>query len=186
MKKHGWIALLLAGILSASALAVCASAADTDAVPDAEIAEEESEETAAKKAKKHASEDGISREKKSGSEKSVWEEGDSVRKKKTASGEETERKSKKDTFDDETATMGKLRKKGTAPDGAIGKDAAKEAALEEAGLTAEDVGHIHARYSETAGGYKVRFKTETVKYKITVDVMTGAILESTAEEIPAE
>ena len=186
MKKHGWITLLLAGVLSASALAVCASAADTDAVPDAEITEEESEENAAKKAKKHASEDGISGEKKSGPEKAVGEEGESARKKKNSSGEETERKSKKDTFDDETVTMGKHRKKSTAPEGAIGKDAAKEAALKEAGLTAEDVSHIHARYSETTGGYKVRFKTETVKYKITVEAITGAILESTAEEIPAE
>ena len=71
------------------------------------------------------------------------------------------------------------------PEGVIGKEAAKESALTEAGIAAE--GHVRAKYSEADGSgvYKVRFKADGQKYKITVDALTGAVLDKTIEAIEA-
>lgn len=70
-------------------------------------------------------------------------------------------------------------------EGVIGKEAAKESALTEAGIAAE--GHILAKYTETDGSgvYKVRFKADGQRYKITVDALTGAVLDKTVEAIEA-
>ena len=71
---------------------------------------------------------------------------------------------------------------------AIGKDAAKEIALADAGLTAEQTGKVRARYSEKDDTpvYRVRFTVEGTSYSYKIDAETGAVLEketgSAAEE----
>ena len=71
---------------------------------------------------------------------------------------------------------------------AIGKDAAKEIALADAGLTAEQAGKVRARYSEKDDTpvYRVRFTVEDTSYSYKIDAETGAVLEketgSAAEE----
>ena len=63
------------------------------------------------------------------------------------------------------------------PENAIGKDAAKEAALAEAGLTAEQVEKLRARVSDKDGTvvYRVSFRYNGQKYSFRVDPLTGEV-----------
>ena len=180
MKKRRTLALLMAGILTASALSVGASAEEADTAP--QVGMEQQEEAASeKKAKKSAdtssTENGTVKEKKT--------------KKSTDSAEDgavKEKKAKKSA--DSTSENGTVKKKHgrsgskmAEPEGAIGKDAAKEAALADAGTQAE--GHVRGRYTEKDGTgiYKVTFKAGGQKYKYRIDAMTGEILEKSVTEI---
>lgn len=160
MKTRRTLALLMAGILTASALAMGASAADTDSAPRTGIEQEETT-TETKKPADGSSEDGTVRERKA--------------KKSSDSASETGTAKKK---------PGKRGSKTAAePEGVIGKDAAKEAALADAGIQAE--GHVRGRYAEQDGTgiYKVTFKAGGQKYKYRIDAMTGEILEKSVTEI---
>ena len=143
MKKRRTIALLMAGILTASALAIGASAEETETAPQAGIEQEETlSEKKAKKSSDSASESGTAKRK-----------------------------------------PGKKGSKTAEPEGVIGKDAAKEAALADAGAEAE--GHVRGRYTEKDGTgiYKVTFKAGGQRYKYRIDAMTGEILEKSVTEI---
>ena len=158
MKKRGILALLLAGILTASVSAVAAHAEETQK-PDsaAEITAEITAENAADEETDHPGKP----------DKSRSEAAD------TASGTEKTEKS----------GLRKGRKAETAePEGTIGRDAAKEAALADAGIEAE--GHVHARYKEEdgAGFYKVKFKADGQVYRYRIDAKTGEVLEKSLEE----
>ena len=143
MKKRRTLALLMAGILTASALSIGASAEDTEPAPQAGIEQEET--VSEKKAKKSAD--------------SSSESGTAKRK------------------------PGKKGSKTVEPEGVIGKEAAKEAALTDAGVEAE--GRVRGRYTEKDGTgiYKVTFKAGGQKYKYRIDAMTGEILEKSVTEI---
>ena len=196
MKKKRTLALLMAGILTASALAIGASAEDADTAPQAGI-EQQEETTSEKKAKKSSdasAEDGTVKEKRA--KKSADSAEDSAVKGKKAkksadSAEEgavREKKAKKSTDStSETGTAkkkhGKKASKTAEPEGVIGKDAAKEAALADAGVEAE--GHVRGRYTEKDGTgiYKITFKSGGQRYKYRIDAMTGEILDKSAAEI---
>ena len=177
MKKRRTLALLMAGILTASALAMGASATDTDSAPQAGIEEEETApEKEAKKSAGSASEDGTAKEKKTKKSADSAEDG-TVKKKKA--------KTSSDSVS-ETGTakkkLGKVNSKTAEPEGVIGKEAAKEAALADAGVEAE--GHDRGRYTEKDGTriYKVTFKSGGQRYKYRIDAMTGEILEKSVTE----
>ena len=70
------------------------------------------------------------------------------------------------------------------PENAIGRDAAKEAALADAGLTAEQVEKLRARVSDREGTvvYKVSFRYEGQKYSYKIDPLTGTVLDRTVSE----
>jgi len=161
MKKRRTLALLMAGILTASALAIGASAEETETAPQAGIEQEETlSEKKAKKSTDTSSEDGTVTEKKAKkSSDSASESGTAKRK------------------------PGKRGSKTAEPEGVIGKDAAKEAALADAGAEAE--GHVRGRYTEKDGTgiYKVTFKAGGQRYKYRIDAMTGEILEKSVTEI---
>jgi len=161
MKKRRTLALLMAGILTASALAIGASAEETETAPQAGIEQEETlSEKKAKKSADTSSEDGTVTEKKAKkSSDSASESGTTKRK------------------------PGKRGSKTAEPEGVIGKDAAKEAALADAGAEAE--GHVRGRYTEKDGTgiYKVTFKAGGQRYKYRIDAMTGEILEKSVTEI---
>ncbi|MBQ6903384.1 MAG: PepSY domain-containing protein [Lachnospiraceae bacterium] len=162
MKKRRTLALLMAGILTASALSIGASAEEADTAPQVGI-EQQEEAASEKKAKKSAdtsAEDGTVKEKKT--------------KKSSDSTSETESSQKK---------HGKKAAKTAEPEGVIGKDAAKEAALADAGAEAE--GHVRGRYTEKDGTgiYKVTFKAGGQRYKYRIDAMTGEILDKSITEI---
>ena len=78
------------------------------------------------------------------------------------------------------------RKQETAePENAIGKDAAKEKALTDAGLSTDQIKRIKARVSSTEDGtviYKVGFVFEGQKYSYQIDALTGAIISKSSEE----
>ena len=181
MKKRRTLALLMAGILTASALAIGASAADagTDMAPEAGIAQEETiREKKTKKSADSTAEDSTVKGKKT--KKSA----DSA----SEDGTVTEKKAKKSSDStSETGTAkkkpGKKGSKNAEPEGVIGKDAAKEAALSDAGVEAE--GHVRGRYTEQDGEgiYKVTFKSGGQRYKYRIDAMTGEILEKSVTEI---
>jgi len=177
MKKRRTLALLMAGILTASALAMGASATDTDSAPQAGIEEEETApEKEAKKSADSASEDGTAKEKKAKKSADSAEDGTVKKKAKTSSDSvsETETAKKK---------PGKKGSKTAEPEGAIGKEAAKEAALTDAGVEAE--GRVRGRYTEKDGTgiYKVTFKSGGQRYKYRIDAVTGEILDKSVTEI---
>ena len=79
------------------------------------------------------------------------------------------------------------KEKVAEPDGSIGKDAAKEAALKDAGITADKVEKIRSRISKLDDGtvvYKVGFTFGEVYYSYKIDALTGSILDKT--EMSAE
>lgn len=74
------------------------------------------------------------------------------------------------------------------PVGAIGKDAAKAAALADAGLTAEQVQKLRSRVSDKDGTtvYKVKFTYENQSYSYRIDPVSGAVLDKTVSEVTNE
>ena len=179
MKKRRTLALLMAGILTASALSIGASAEEADTAPQVGI-EQQEEAASEKKAKKSAdtsAEDGTVKEKKTKKSTDSAEDG-AVKEKKA-------KKSADSSSESGTAKRkpGKKGSKTAEPEGAIGKDAAKEAALADAGVQAE--GHVRGRYTEKDGPgiYKVTFKAGGQRYKYRIDAMTGEILEKSVTEI---
>ena len=85
---------------------------------------------------------------------------------------------------DETQATRRGRKGGkkeeaAEPDGAIGKDKAKELALVDAGLSADQVGKVRARVSDSDGTtvYKVCFTCDGQRYSYRIDAMSGEILD---------
>ncbi len=80
------------------------------------------------------------------------------------------------------------KEKTEAPENAIGKDAAKEAALKDAGLTAEQTGKVRAHLSKTEDGtvvYKVHFSANDTWYSYKIDALTGKVISHT-EQTAAE
>ncbi len=179
MKKRRTLSLLMAGILTASALAIGASAEEAEPAPQAGIEQEET--VSEKKAKKSAD---------STSEESTVKEKKAKKSSDSASedGMATEKKAKKsaDSSSESGTAKRKPGKKGSKtaePEGVIGKEAAKEAALADAGTQAE--GHVRGRYTEKDGTgiYKVTFKAGSQRYKYRIDAMTGEILDMSVTEI---
>lgn len=84
-------------------------------------------------------------------------------------------------------SKGKKEKKQEAaePENAIGKAVAKEKALADAGLTADQLKKIKACVSQNEDGtvfYKVGFVFEGQKYSYRIDALSGNILEKSSEE----
>ena len=179
MKKRRTLALLMAGILTASALSIGASATDAGTAPEADIAQEETiREKKTKKSADSTAEDSTVKE------KTAKKSADSA----SEDGTIAEKKAKKsaDSASESGIAKRKPGKKGSKtaePEGVIGKDAAKEAALDDAGAQAE--GHVRGRYTEKDGTgiYKVTFKAGGQRYKYRIDAMTGEILEKNVTEI---
>ena len=197
MKKRRTLSLLMAGILTASALAIGASAEEAEPAPQAGIEQEETvSEKKAKKSDDSTSEDSTVKEKKTKKSSDSASEDGTVKEKKAKKpadtsaedGTVTEKRAKKSAdSSSETGTAkrktGKKGSKTAEPEGAIGKDAAKEAALADAGI--EAAGHVRGRYTEKDGTgiYKVTFKAGGQRYKYRIDAMTGEILDKSVTEI---
>ena len=179
MKKRRTLALLMAGILTASALSIGASAEDTEPALQAGIEQEETvSEKKAKKSAESTSEESTAKEKKTKKSSESTSEDGTV----------TEKKAKKsaDSSSESGTAKRKPGKKGSKtaePEGVIGKEAAKEAALTDAGVEAE--GRVRGRYTEKDGTgiYKVTFKAGGQRYKYRIDAMTGEILDKSVTEI---
>ena len=76
------------------------------------------------------------------------------------------------------------KEKVEAPENAIGKDAAKEAALKDAGVTAEQAGKVRSHVSKTEDGtivYKVHFSANDKWYFYKIDALTGKVIERTEQ-----
>ena len=71
------------------------------------------------------------------------------------------------------------------PENAVGKDAAKEAALSDAGLAANQVETVWSKVRMTEDGtviYKVRFTFDGQRYSYQIDALTGEILDKKQTE----
>ncbi len=95
--------------------------------------------------------------------------------------------SKADPSSQETQTVRGHRGKPEAaePENAVGKDAAKEKALADAGVTEEQAGKIRTRFSQSDDGtavYKVRFTYDGKRYSYRIDATTGAVKDKTVED----
>ena len=91
-----------------------------------------------------------------------------------------------ETVTQQSEQAGKRGKKEKAqePENAIGKDAAKEAVLQDAGLTAEQAGKVKARISETEDGsvvYNVRFTANDKWYSYMIDALTSEVIDRTEQ-----
>ena len=83
---------------------------------------------------------------------------------------------------------GHKHKKVAEPENAIGKQAAKDAALADAGVDAEAAGKVKARVSQLEDGtvfYKVSFTVGEQWYSYKIDALTGKILDKTTEDAAA-
>ena len=107
----------------------------------------------------------------------------------TVSAQENVEKTETDTQTTETKKHSngkKQKKKETAePENAIGKDAAKQKVLVDAGFTADQIKKIKARVSTTEDGtviYKVSFVFEGQKYSYQINALTGTIINKSTEE----
>ncbi len=103
---------------------------------------------------------------------------------------EQSRKESTEAGDGKTSKPSRGRKKKeqvAEPDGAIGKDRAKEIALADAGFTAEQTGKVRARVTEQDGTviYKVRFTCDGQRYSYRIDAMSGEILDKSSAEAAA-
>ena len=77
------------------------------------------------------------------------------------------------------------REKTAEPENAIGKDAAKEAALKDKGITADQVEKVRARVLKLDDGtviYKVGFTYGDIHYSYKIDALTGKILDKTEQD----
>ena len=74
---------------------------------------------------------------------------------------------------------GGKKEEAAEPENAVGKDAAKAAALADAGLSADQVEKVHATVSDSDGTavYKVRFKYDGQRYSYRIDALSGKILD---------
>ena len=78
------------------------------------------------------------------------------------------------------------KQKAVEPENAIGKDAAKETALSDAGVTAEQAGRVNARVTQLDDGtviYKVSFTCDGQKYSYQIDALSGAVVEKSTEAV---
>ena len=74
------------------------------------------------------------------------------------------------------------------PENAVGKDTAKETALADAGVRADDVGKVKARVTKLEDGtvvYRVSFSSGDLWYRYKIDAVTGEILDKTTEDAAA-
>ena len=70
------------------------------------------------------------------------------------------------------------------PENAIGKDAAKEKALAQAAVTAEQAGKVKARLSQLEDGtvvYKVSFTYNGQRYSYQINATTGTVVSESTE-----
>ena len=80
------------------------------------------------------------------------------------------------------------REKVAEPENAVGKDAAKERALAEAGVNAENVGKVKARVTKLEDGtvvYRVSFTAGDQWYCFKIDALSGEILDRSTEDAAA-
>lgn len=71
------------------------------------------------------------------------------------------------------------------PAGALGKDKAKEIALKDAGITAEEAGKVKARVSQAEDGtviYKVSYTKDGIKTSWQINALSGEILAKNSAE----
>ncbi len=69
------------------------------------------------------------------------------------------------------------------PEGAIGKDAAKTKALEDAGVTADQVTRLKSRVTKLDDGtviYKVKFTYDGQRYSYQIDALTGDVIDKSS------
>ena len=96
-------------------------------------------------------------------------------------------KTNEETTTEETVEKSHHGKKESVaePEGAIGKDAAKEKALADAGVTAEDAGKVRSHVSQTEDDtviYKVRFTYDGQRYSYQINATTGEILDKNTKD----
>lgn len=80
------------------------------------------------------------------------------------------------------------REKIAEPENAVGKDAARESALADTGVSAEDAGKVKVRVTRLEDGtviYRVSFTAGDLWYCCKIDALTGEILDKTTEDAAA-
>ena len=76
------------------------------------------------------------------------------------------------------------KQKAAEPENAIGKEAAKAAALKDAGIAAENVDKIRSRVSKLEDGtvvYKVSFTAGEVYYAYQINALTGEVVDKSQQ-----
>ena len=81
------------------------------------------------------------------------------------------------------------REKIEKPENAIGREAAREIALQDAGLSPEQLGSIKVRLWQTEDGtvvYRLHFCLNGQRWSYRIDAVSGEILERNVEELPEQ
>ena len=183
MKNKVLIALSLASVLSVTAPSISIFAADAavESSVEAPSAETPSESTSDTARAKHGKRPDTAEGTTEGTETSGKKPGRRSRKPESAEG----------TTD---AAAGESKKHGwhedvAEPENAIGKDAAKSAALSDAGILAENAGKVRSRVTSLEDGtviYKVKFTVDSQKYSYKIDAVSGSILDKSTEAVTEE
>ena len=159
MKNRVLIALSLASVLSVAAPAVSAFAADAAVESSAEAPAEETKPEASK-------EKGRTKR----GEKPEGTEGETDG--TTKKGRGCRKHGKKEEV--------------AEPENAVGKDAAKEKALADAGIAADAAGKVRARLTTLEDGtvvYKVKFTVDSQKYSYKINAVSGEIVDKSTETV---
>jgi len=166
MKHKSLIAVPLAVLLSVSALTIPTFAENSEKESSTEISAEETQEEKAD----NSTDTSAEGTKKTKSDSST-----------DASGQET-KKEKKEKPDCKREKKQEVEE----PENAIGKDAAKAKALEDAGVTAEQTGKVRSHVSQLDDGtviYKVRFTCDGKRYSYQINATTGAVIDKSTEAV---
>ena len=182
MKNRVLIALSLASVLSVAAPAVSALAAEaavesSQDAPSVENGTESSgEKSRGKRGEKPSNAEGTT--------DGTMKEG----RRKHGSKSESAEGETDGTMKDGCGKHGK-KEEVAEPENAIGKDAAKEKALADAGIAADVAGKVRARLSTLEDGtvvYKVKFTVDSQKYSYKIDAVSGNIVDKSTEAVTAE
>ena len=101
------------------------------------------------------------------------------------SEKKSEKKAGTTSKNDKNAKKKETRQKTAEPENAIGKEAAKEKALTDAGVTAEQAGKVKSRISQLDDGtviYKVSFIFDGQKYSYQINAVSGEVVEKSTED----
>jgi uncharacterized membrane protein YkoI len=110
---------------------------------------------------------------------------DSAQEQTAESGTDSQTEAAKD---DAKTAHGKHKSKTAEPENAVGKQAAKDAALADANLSAEQAGKIKVRVTKMEDGtvvYRVSFTEGETRHCYKIDAVTGEILDKATEDAAA-
>lgn len=177
MKHKGIVVFPLALLLSVSALSVTTFAETSEKTISADTAEQETKQETQKE-----SQTEIQKE----SQTETQSESQKETQKETATDKNSQAPSENNGSKPEKNGKRTKKEEVAEPENAIGKDAAKQKALDDAKVTADQAGKVRSRVSKLDDGtviYKVRFSYNGMRYSYQIDATTGKVIDKSSKAV---